>query len=131
MKITYRRGYIYSLQYHIVWCVKYRRKIITSTVEKSLLSIINKIADDNNFKIIEINTDMDHIHLLIDCSPQHYIPNVMKALKGVSARLLMKQYGDSLRHQLYAGHLWNPSYFIATVSENTEEQINIHKQKEK
>lgn len=133
MKITYRRGYIYSLQYHIVWCVKYRRKIITSTVEKSLLSIINKIADDNNFKIIEINTDMDHIHLLIDCSPQHYIPNVMKALKGVSARLLMKQYGDSLRHQLYAGHLWNPSYFIATVSENTEEQIKeyIHKQKEK
>ena len=133
MKITYRRGYLYSLQYHIVWCVKYRRKIITSTVEKSLLSIINKIADDNNFKIIEINTDMDHIHLLIDCSPQHYIPNVMKALKGVSARLLMKQYGDSLRHQLYAGHLWNPSYFIATVSENTEEQIKeyIHKQKEK
>lgn len=57
----------------------------------------------------------------------------MKALKGVSARLLMKQYGDSLRHQLYAGHLWNPSYFIATVSENTEEQIKeyIHKQKEK
>lgn len=133
MKITYGRGYVYSLQYHIVWCVKYRRKIITSTVEKSLLSIINKIADDNNFKIIEMNTDMDHIHLLIDCSPQHYIPNVMKALKGVSARLLMKQYGDSLRHQLYAGHLWNPSYFIATVSENIEEQIKeyIHKQKEK
>ena len=133
MKTTYGRGYVYSLQYHIVWCVKYRRKIITSTVEKSLLSIINKIADDNNFKIIEMNTDMDHIHLLIDCSPQHYIPNVMKALKGVSARLLMKQYGDSLRHQLYAGHLWNPSYFIATVSENTEEQIKeyIHKQKEK
>lgn len=133
MKITYGRGYVYSLQYHIVWCVKYRRKIITSTVEKSLLSIINKIADNNNFKIIEMNTDMDHIHLLIDCSPQHYIPNVMKALKGVSARLLMKQYGDSLRHQLYAGHLWNPSYFIATVSENTEEQIKeyIHKQKEK
>lgn len=133
MKITYGRGYVYSLQYHIVWCVKYRRKIITSTVEKSLLSIINKIADDNNFKIIEMNTDMDHIHLLIDCSPQHYIPNIMKALKGVSARLLMKQYGDSLRHQLYAGHLWNPSYFIATVSENTEEQIKeyIRKQKEK
>lgn len=133
MKITYGRGYVYSLQYHIVWCVKYRRKIITSTVEKSLLSIINKIADDNNFKIIEMNTDMVHIHLLIDCSPQHYIPNIMKALKGVSARLLMKQYGDSLRHQLYAGHLWNPSYFIATVSENTEEQIKeyIRKQKEK
>lgn len=45
----------------------------------------------------------------------------------------MEQYGDSLRHQLYTGHLWNPSYFIATVSENTEEQIKeyIHKQKEK
>lgn len=133
MKVTYGRGYVYSLQYHIVWCVKYRRKVIDSTIEDSLFKIIRKIADDNNFEIIEANTDKDHIHLLISCSPQHYIPNIMKALKGVSARLLMKEYGASLKEQLWNGHLWNPSYFIATVSENSEEQIRnyIQQQKEK
>lgn len=133
MKVTYGRGYVYSLQYHIVWCVKYRRKVITPTIEESLLSIIRKIADDNNFEILEANTDKDHIHLLINCSPQHYIPNIMKALKGVSARLLMKKYETFLKQQLWGGHLWNPSYFVATVSENTEEQIRkyIQQQKEK
>jgi len=123
MDVTEGRGYVYSIQYHIVWCVKYRHKVLTGEIEKSLIEILHKIADDNNFNIIEINGDSDHIHLLINCSPQHYIPDMIKALKGVSARLLMKQYGEELTKYLWGGHLWNPSYFIATVSENTEEQI--------
>ena len=133
MQVHHGRGYIYSLQYHIVWCVKYRRKIITEQIEKSLFEILTKIAKDNNFSILEYNTDKDHVHLLIDCSPQNYIPSMLKALKGVSARLLMKQYGNELRKQLWGGHLWNPSYFIATVSENTEQQVRdyIKRQKEK
>lgn len=133
MKVTYGRGYVYSLQYHIVWCVKYRRKIITPNIETSLMAIIQKIAKDNNFEILETNTDKDHIHLLISCSPQHYIPSIMKALKGVSARLLMKEYENSLKKNFGGGHLWNPSYFVATVSENTEAQIReyIQRQKEK
>ena len=83
--------------------------------------------------ILECNGDKDHIHLLISCSPQHYIPDMMKALKGVSARLLMKEFGSELKSKLRGGHLWNPSYFIATVSENTENQIReyIQSQKEK
>ena len=83
------------------------------------------------FLIKECNGDLDHIHLLIDCSPQHYIPNIIKALKGVSARLLFKQYGDTLKKQLYGGHLWSPSYFVSTVSENTEAQIRLYIQKQK
>lgn len=123
MSITTGRGYVYSIQYHIVWCVKYRRKVLTDEIESSLIEMLYKIADDNGFSIVECNGGLDHIHLLIDYSPQHYIPNIMKALKGVSARLLMKQYGVELKNRLWGGHLWNPSYFVATVSENTREQI--------
>lgn len=127
------RGYVYSLQYHIVWCVKYRHKILNGVLENRLVELLKQIAADNNFTILEVNSDLDHIHLLIDCTPQHYIPNIIKALKGVSARLLMKEYGVELRNKLWGGHLWNPSYFVATVSENTEEQIinYIKSQKEK
>lgn len=131
MQVTYGRGYVYSIEYHIVWCVKYRRKIINECIEQSLIHILNNIADDNGFQILEANTDQDHVHLLVSCSPQHYIPNIIKALKGVSARLLMKEYGDNLRNQLWDGHLWNPSYFIATASENTEIQIREYIQKQK
>lgn len=127
------RGYVYSIEYHIVWCVKYRHKVITSAIEKRLHEILYKIAEDNKIKIIEINGKADHVHLLAECSPQHFIPDIMKALKGVSARLLMKEFGEELKKKLWGGHLWNPSYFIATVSENTESQIKeyIVKQGEK
>ena len=133
MEIIKGRGYVYAIQYHVVWCVKYRRKIITPQIEKSLFVILTKLAADSGFTIAEFNTDLDHVHLLLECSPQHYIPNIIKGLKGVSARLLMKKYGDNLRKKLWGGHLWNPSYFVATVSEQTEEQIRryIQSQKEK
>ena len=56
---------------------------------------------------------------------------MIKALKGVSARLLMKEFGEELKKKLWRGHLWNPSYFVATVSENTEEQIRKYIQNQK
>ena len=132
-EITKGRGYVYSIQYHVVWCVKYRRKILTGEIEKYFKSVLLKIASDNGFEIKEYNSDKDHVHLLIDCTPQHYIPDMMKALKGASGRLLMKQHGNVLKSILWGGHVWNPSYFIATVSESTEEQVRnyIRSQKEK
>ena len=81
--------------------------------------------------IVATHTDKGHIHLLVNCSPQHYIPDMIKALKGVSARLLMKEFGEELKRKLWGGHLWNPSYFVATVSENTEEQIRKYIQNQK
>ena len=51
MQVNHGRGYVYSIQYHLVWCVKYRRKILTIEIEKDLIEILNKIAKDNNFEI--------------------------------------------------------------------------------
>lgn len=87
MEVTHGRGYVYSIQYHIVWCVKYRHKILTPKIEKRLIEILNMIAEYENFQILECNTDKDHIHLLVNCSPQHYIPNIIQKLKGISSRL--------------------------------------------
>ena len=123
MEVIHGRGYVYSIQYHIVWCVKYRHKIITQEIEKRLLEIIEQVAKYEEFQILECNTDKDHIHILVNCSPHHYIPNIIQKLKGVSSKLLMQEFNKELKKKLYSGHIWNPSYFIATVSENTEQQI--------
>ena len=125
------RGYVYSIQYHLVWCVKYRHKVLSGDIDERLKELLYKIALDNKFAIKEIETDLDHVHLLIECSPQHYIPYMIKALKGVSARLLMKEFGVVLKKKLWGGHLWSPSYFVATVSENTESQIREYIQNQK
>lgn len=129
-EVHHGRGYVYSIQYHIVWCVKYRHKLLYGQTEEYLQALLRKIAEDRDIAILEMESDKDHIHLLVDCKPQHYIPDLMKALKGISARLLFKQYPE-LKRRLWGGHLWNPSYFVATVSENTEEQIRRYIQKQK
>ena len=92
-------------------------------MENKLVEILYYVANDNNFQILKCNTDKDHIHLLINCTPQHYIPDIMQKMKGVSSRILMKEFGEVLRKKLWSRHLWNLSYFLATVSENTEEPI--------
>lgn len=126
------RGYVYIIQYHIVRCVKYRRKVLRDRVETDLYEILYKIADDRNFTIVELNGETDHVHLLVECTPQHYLLDILKALKGVSARRLFKRHPE-LKKSLWGGHLWKPSYFVATISEQTEEQIRtyIQTQKEK
>lgn len=129
-EIHYGRGYVYSIQYHLVWCVKYRHDILIGQVDADVKELLKQIAFDNDIKIVEMESDKDHIHLLIECKPQHYIPNFVKAFKGVSARFLFKKHPE-LKKQLWGGHLWNPSYFVATVSENTEEQIRKYIQSQK
>lgn len=124
------RGYVYSIQYHIVWCVKYRYKLLYGQIDQDLQNLLRKIAEDKGITIMEMESDKDHIHLLIDCKPQHYIPDIVKALKGVSARLMFKMHPE-LKKRLWGGHLWNPSYFVATVSENTVEQIKRYIQNQK
>ena len=86
MEVVKGRGYVYSIQYHIVWCVKYRRDVLNGQVIIKLKELLVQISKDNDFQILEMNMEEDHIHMLINCKPQHYIPNIIKAMKGVSAQ---------------------------------------------
>lgn len=104
------------------FCFQKHLLLYLHSVKDSLFEIIILLSQEMEFKIIEINTDLDHIHLLISCKPQHYIPTIVKRLKGTSARLLFKLYPE-LKKELYGGHMLNPSYFVATVSDTLEENI--------
>lgn len=129
-ELSYGRGYVYSLQYHIVWCTKYRKPVLINEIESFLkmdLSLSSKLL---GIAIIEMECTLDHIHLLVECSPQHFIPTVVKILKGNSARHIFMEY-PYLKAQLWGGHLWNPSYFVATVSDTSNEQIKEYIQSQK
>ena len=121
-EVEYWRGAVYTLKFHIVWCTKYRKHVLNAEIAGALRLLLDKIAADNNCRIEEFNYEPDHVHLLLASDPSIYIPSLMKALKGVSARLLFRQFPE-IKSSLWGGHLWNPTYFIATVSPNTEEQI--------
>ena len=86
--ITHGRGYVYCLQYHIVWCTKYRRKVIVRDIESDIKMHLLKTAEDLDIKIIALETMPDHIHMLIDCKPQCRLSDAIKVFKGNTARWL-------------------------------------------
>lgn len=88
------RGYVYALEYHIVWCTKYRRKVLSGPVEIRLKELLSTLAKENETAILEMEVMEDHVHLLIQASPQVFLPTLLKIFKGVSARLLFKEFGS-------------------------------------
>lgn len=122
MEVKHGRGYVYAIEYHIVWCVKYRHKVLVGDIPNYLKQLLVETAIQYGFRIETLEIVSDHVHALVSATPQHTIPNIIKVLKGVSARKLFLKFPE-LKNKLWGGHLWNPSYFVATVSENTETQV--------
>ena len=130
--LTYGRGYVYSLQYHIVWCTKYRRKVLKDGVDADCKALLQSLAEEYRFEIMAMEVMPDHIHLLVNASPQFVIPDMIKIMKGGIARTLFLAHPE-MKNQLWGGHLWNPSYCAVTVSERSREMVEqyIESQKEK
>ena len=120
--LTYGRGYVYSIQYHIVWCTKYRKTVLVNGIDNRLKAYLKQIARDYDFRITAMEVMPDHIHLLVDCKPQFFPSDMVKILKGNTARWLFRDY-PKLKESLWGGHLWNPSYCIVTVSERSLEKV--------
>lgn len=123
---------MYSLQYHIVWCTKYRKDVLTGDVEEKCRKILYDLSEEYHFKILALETMSDHVHLLVDAKPQLYLPDIIKILKGNTARWLFMDHPE-LKKELWGGHLWNPSYCVVTVSDRSRDQVMryIETQKEK
>ena len=130
--LTYGRGYVYSIQYHIVWCTKYRRKVLQDGIDVEIKDYLRQIAEEYHFSIMAMEVMPDHIHMLVDCRPQFCPSDMIKILKGNTARWLFIKHSE-LKEQLWGGHLWNPSYCVVTVSDRSFDMVKryIDSQKEK
>ena len=103
---------VYSSKYHIVWCTKYRRKVITEDSSATLKKIIEGVCLERSAEIISLEILPDHVHLVVQVDPQYGIHRLVKQVKGRSSRLLRQQY-DWMRTRLPT--LWTNSYFLSTV----------------
>jgi putative transposase len=111
---------VYRCTYHVVWCPKYRRKVITGPVDERLKQIIHEVCAEHDAPIVELETMPDHVHLLVVCDPQFGIHRLVKQIKGRSSRLLRQEF-PALRRRLPT--LWTNSYFVATVGGATLEVV--------
>lgn len=120
--VTHGRGYVYSLQYHIVWVTKYRKPIFTGNIEADVRQYLLETMQSLEMRPLAMEVMSDHIHLLVDCKPQLRLSDAVKILKGNTARWLFLKHPE-VKQQLWGGHLWNPSYFVSTVSDRTLDQV--------
>jgi putative transposase len=102
---------VYACTYHVVWCPKYRRKVLQGGIDDRLKAIIREVATERQAEVIELEVMPDHVHLLVGCDPQFGIHRLLRLIKGRSSRLLRQEF-PSLRTRLPT--LWTNSYFVAT-----------------
>ncbi len=122
-ELRHGRTCVFNINYHIVWSTKYRRKVLTTDIEKRLKEILVDVGKQKGFEIAEIEVGMkDHVHVFVSAIPKISISYIAKMMKGISGRLLLKEFPE-LSKQLYKGELWNPSYYVETIGSISEEAI--------
>lgn len=112
---------MYRCTYHVVWCPKYRRKVITGDVDTRLTQIIHEVCTERDAPILELQTMPDQVHLRVTCDPQYGIHRLVKQIKSRSSRLIRQEFPE-VRTRIPT--LWTNSYFVATVGGATLEIVN-------
>jgi putative transposase len=111
-KFKHNNNITYSCKYHVIWCPKYRRKVLIEGVDTRLKQIILEVANEFKSEVIEMEIMPDHVHLLVECDPQFGIAKLIRYMKGRSSRLLRQEF-PWLKSRLPT--LWTNSYFVSTV----------------
>lgn len=125
-RFTYARTCVYNLNYHIVWGIKYRNKILNSDIERDLKKLLYQIAEEQGFSIrhLEIVHD-DYVHMLLSAPPQLAVTKIIRCLKGTSAFRLFRMHPE-LKAQYWKKedrHIWSPSYFVESIGASNEQAV--------
>jgi putative transposase len=116
MELESTRNAVFSLKYHLILVVKYRRKAFQ---RKAALDRLREIAcavgEPQGVRIVEMNGESDHVHFLISAKPRTELCKFVNAMKSASSRVLKKEFPEVAKAVFHREALWSPSYFICTV----------------
>ena len=113
-------GAVFSLTFHLVWCPKYRRPVLTPPVDGRLQALLAAIADEHGMTIRAAEVMPDHVHLVVEADPTLCVAEIVNRFKGRTSRLLREEF-PALRSRLPT--LWSRSYFAASVGAVSEATI--------
>lgn len=108
------------LKYHIVWCTKYRRKVLTESMQKTLKELLKEVCDKNQYTIETVEIMEDHVHIFISAGVKESVHRIVSQLKGYSSFKLREVYPE-LKSRLPC--LWTRSYYAGTVGHVSEETV--------
>lgn len=130
MKYKNNKNVVYSCKYHVVWCPKYRRKVLVDGIDDRLKELIKSVCNEIGAELFELEVMPDHVHLLLEVDPQYGINKAIRHIKGVTSHTLRCEF-PKLKSRLPT--LWTNSYFVSTVGgaplsaikEYIEQQKNV------
>jgi putative transposase len=111
---------IYNIGYHLIWCPKYRRKVLTGKIEIRLKDLLYKKAKEIKIEIKNLEVMPEHVHLFIKTDPTDSPHRVVQQLKGYTSRLLRQEFSE-LRSRLPS--LWTRSYYCESVGHISEDTV--------
>lgn len=132
VKETRERRYsssVCNINYHFVWCPKYRKKVLISPFKESLYKLFFSICESKSWEIIELNIQIDHIHLFLSAPPYDSPTFIVQVLKGISSKELFSLFPE-LRRIYWRGGFWSPSYYVGTAGNMSAQTIKRYIQEQ-
>jgi len=119
---------VHQMNYHFVWCPKYRRKVLNGATKKRLIWLVHEKAKQLGCNVIKLVVNPDHVHLFIQGNPILSANRIIGEIKGYSSRVLRKEFPE-LRTRLPT--LWTRSYFVSTAGDVSSQVIEQYIEKQK
>ncbi len=128
--LTYQttRSATYACEYHIIWCTKYRRSVLSSDIQKRFKEFVIASEEKYGFNVRALETMPDHIHLLISIPPTEAVGVMIGKLKGMTAKVLREEF-PHLKSRL--PNLWTRSYFVASTGGVTLQALKQYVENQK
>jgi len=117
---TKSKTVVYNIGYHLIWCSKYRRKVLTGDAETRLKELLAEKAGQINIEIVQMEIMPDHVHLFVKATPVNSPHYIVQQLKGYTSRVLRQEF-PSLKSRLPS--LWTRSYYCESVGHISEETV--------
>ena len=111
---------VWKCKYHLVWCPKYRFRILKGDIGKSVRDILKQLCEWKGIEILAGNVQADHIHLVLTIPPKHSVSDLVGFLKGKSAIKVFDMHPE-LKRRYWGRHFWAKGYCVSTVGLDEEE----------
>jgi len=121
----------YLIQYHLIWCPKFRYNVLKGNMEETLKRILAEICKKYGYEIIEIEVMQDHIHLFVSAKPTVAPTDIVRTLKSITAIQLFKEFPSLKKFYSRCGSLWSKGYFVSTIGKVSAETIQKYIQEKK
>lgn len=116
MRVRRSNHTVYTINYHFVWCPKYRNAVL-DRIESSLEQSTRGVAERYGYDILSLHISADHVHLFLTAHPKHAPSEIVRTIKSITAREMWERHASLLERELWSGGFWERSFYVGTTGE--------------